>query len=119
MDNKVKDNNEILFEKVFDAGANTIWSEMRKLRGQPPEQKDNMRRRWVWELVQNASDCVERGKEINIEISIESNKLKFKHDGVPFTYENLVDLVTQISSKQSSDEEKTGKFGTGFISTHL
>lgn len=109
---------EILLEKVFDAGANTIWSEMKKLRGQAPEQKEIMRRRWVWELIQNASDCTPKGGEININISVD-NGLEFSHDGVPFTYENLVDLITQISSKENDSEEKTGKFGTGFISTHL
>lgn len=38
---------------------------------------------------------------------------------MPFSFENLLDLITQISSKQSSEEKKTGKFGTGFMSTHL
>lgn len=113
-------NNTILLEKVFDAGANTIWSEMKKLRGQAPEQKENTRRRWVWELIQNASDCIPKDGAININISVHDEKvLEFTHDGVPFNYENLVDLITQISSKQSDTEEKTGKFGTGFISTHL
>ncbi len=114
------DNDTILLEKVFDAGANTIWSEMKKLRGQAPEQKENTRRRWVWELIQNASDCIPKDERININISVKDEKtLEFTHDGVPFNYENLIDLITQISSKQSDIEEKTGKFGTGFISTHL
>ncbi|MCS6130769.1 hypothetical protein DWV13_03715 [Clostridium botulinum] len=120
MEKKGNTNDEILLEKVFDAGANTIWSEMQKLRGQAPEQKENMRRRWIWELIQNASDCIPKGGKININISVKDEKiLEFTHDGVPFTYENLIDLITQISSKQSDSEEKTGKFGTGFISTHL
>lgn len=111
---------ETLLKKVFDAGANTIWSEMKKLRGQASEQKDAMRKRWVWELIQNASDCIPKGGKININILIKGEKImEFTHDGVPFTYENLVDLITQISSKEGDSEEKTGKFGTGFISTHL
>ncbi len=113
-------NNHILLEKVFDAGANTIWAEMKKLRGKPPEQKDCMRKRWVWELIQNAVDCTPTGGKVNINISIDTdNHLKFSHDGLPFTYENIIDLITQISSKQSEEDVKTGKFGTGFISTHL
>lgn len=112
--------NAFLLEKVFDAGANTIWREMDNLRKAAPEKKENMRRRWVWELVQNASDCTPKGSKINIEIKfVDKESLEFSHDGLPFTYENLVDLITQISSKQSDEEEKTGKFGTGFISTHL
>lgn len=111
----------VLLEKVFDAGANTIWAEMKKLRGQAPEQKDNMRRRWIWELIQNASDCAFPDKGVNISINYDriNRHLQFTHDGKPFTYENLIDLITQISSKQSDTEKKTGKFGTGFISTHL
>lgn len=120
MENQSNTNDSILLEKVFDAGANTIWSEMKKLRGQAPEQKDNMRKRWVWELIQNASDCIPKGGQVNINICLRDDRiLEFTHDGVPFTYENLIDLITQISSKQSDTEEKTGKFGTGFISTHL
>ena len=120
MENQNNTNDSILLEKVFDAGANTIWSEMKKLRGQAPEQKDNMRKRWVWELIQNASDCIPKGGQVNINICLKDDRiLEFTHDGVPFTYENLIDLITQISSKQSDIEEKTGKFGTGFISTHL
>lgn len=93
---------------------------MKKLRNQAVEKKDIMRRRWIWELIQNASDCVYNGKKININVSVKENKtLEFTHDGCPFTYENLIDLVTQISSKQSAEEDKMGKFGTGFISTHL
>ncbi|MFD2115793.1 sacsin N-terminal ATP-binding-like domain-containing protein [Paenibacillus yanchengensis] len=111
---------ENLLEKVYDAGANTIWAEMKKLRGQASEQKEIMRRRWVWELIQNASDCTPNDKKININISNTNERyLEFSHNGVPFTYENLVDLITQISSKEGDVEEKTGKFGTGFISTHL
>jgi hypothetical protein len=88
-------NDEILLEKVFDAGANIIWPEMKKLRGQAPEQKENTRRRWVWELIQNASDCIPKDGKININISVKDEKiLEFTHNGVPFSYENLIDLIT-------------------------
>lgn len=120
MDINGKINDAILMEKVFDAGANIIWPEMKKLRGLAPEQKENTRRRWIWELIQNASDCIPKDGKININISVKDEKvLEFTHNGVPFSYENLIDLITQISSKESDTEEKTGKFGTGFISTHL
>lgn len=114
-------NEQVLLDKVFDAGANTIWSEMKKLRGHAPEYKNDIRRRWIWELVQNASDCAFPNRGINIIVNYEKHKgeLKFTHDGKPFKYANLIDLITQISSKQSDEDKKTGKFGTGFISTHL
>lgn len=118
-------NEKVLLDKVFDAGANTIWSEMKKLRGHAPEYKIDIRRRWIWELVQNASDCAfhnsDSGSGINIIVNYAEHKgeLTFTHDGKPFKYSNLIDLITQISSKQSDEDKKTGKFGTGFISTHL
>ncbi len=114
-------NEQVLLDKVFDAGANTIWSEMKKLRGQAPENKNSMRRRWIWELIQNASDCAFQSKGVNINVTHDAanRQLHFIHDGKPFKYGNLIDLITQISSKQSDTEEKTGKFGTGFIATHL
>lgn len=43
------------------------------------------------------------------------NQLIFSHNGEVFTYDNLIDLITQISSKRTNSEDKTGKFVTGFI----
>lgn len=77
-----------------------------------------MSRRWIWELIQNASDCASK-EDLSISIDTDATSMRFSHDGKPFDYKSLLNLITQISSKQNSDDEKTGKFGTGFISTHL
>ncbi|MEW4025037.1 ATP-binding protein [Bacillus sp. YAF8] len=112
-------NEEVLLNKVLDASSNTIWDELKKIRESSEIEKKTIRRRWIWELIQNASDCTPKGKKIDIKIDYSNNQIIFSHNGLPFSYENLLDLITQISSKQSSDEKKTGKFGTGFMSTHL
>lgn len=112
-------NEEVLLNKVLDASSNTIWDELKKIRESSEIEKKTIRRRWVWELIQNASDCTPKDEKIDINIEYINNKITFSHNGLPFSYENLLDLVTQISSKQSSEERKTGKFGTGFMSTHL
>ncbi|MBG9907376.1 MULTISPECIES: ATP-binding protein [Bacillus cereus group] len=112
-------NENILLNKVLDASSNTIWDELKKIRESSETEKKYIRRRWIWELIQNASDCTPKGKKIDIKINYSNNKIIFSHNGLPFSYENLLDLITQISSKQSSEEKKTGKFGTGFMSTHL
>lgn len=112
-------NEEVLLNKVLDASSNTIWDELKKIRESSEIEKKTIRRRWVWELIQNASDCTPEGKKIDINIEYLENTITFSHNGLPFSYENLLDLITQISSKQSSKEKKTGKFGTGFMSTHL
>ena len=78
-------------------------------------------KRWVWELMQNAKDIPNRFGEVSIKIELTENSLKFLHNGNPFTLKNIMGLIQQVSSKDStnSNEEVTGKFGTGFISTHL
>lgn len=104
-------------EKTIESAINTIITKMQDIYGLPEEDREQSRRRWIWELIQNASDCAKEGK-VSIKIEVTKNRLKFSHNGSIFTYKNLVDLITQISSKRTQ-EEQTGKFGTGFISTHL
>lgn len=85
---------------------------------------ENTSRRWIWELIQNAKDVSGSNEMVNIEIDFSEDKryLSFKHDGKCFTTENIVYLISQVSSKernQSPDNGVTGKFGTGFLTTHL
>lgn len=85
---------------------------------------ENTARRWIWELIQNAKDVSSNNEMVNIEIDFNENEryLSFKHDGRCFTTENIVSLISQVSSKernQSPDNGVTGKFGTGFLTTHL
>lgn len=83
-------------------------------------------RRWVWELLQNAMDTTNSERLTNVQISINeiSLDLHFKHNGNPFKVDNITYLVNQQSSKPRliniNDKKRTiGKFGTGFITTHL
>jgi hypothetical protein len=84
-------------------------------------------RRWIWELIQNAKD-VHTGNGVDIRVTLESKatgtKVKFLHNGKPFTADNIRFLIEQISTKDRSKDESgkrknTGKFGTGFLTTHL
>lgn len=82
-------------------------------------------RRWVWELVQNAKDVHPKGGvKIHIEFGPEKSLVVFKHNGKPFSAEDIRFLIEQVSTKSGSKDEKgksktTGKFGTGFLTTHL
>lgn len=78
-------------------------------------------KRWVWELMQNAKDIPNIFGEVSIKIELTNNSLKFLHNGNPFSLKNIMGLIQQVSSKDSKNinEEVTGKFGTGFISTHI
>ena len=77
-------------------------------------------KRWIWELMQNATDVRYINEKISIQIIREKDKLMFMHNGKYFTIKNIFGLLQQVSSKNSLNlEGQTGKFGTGFIGTHL
>lgn len=118
--NEPENRNEIFRKKTLDASTNTIMKRLEALRGASNEDKAKMRRRWIWELIQNAVDSSrESGVNIWIEYDKDRGFLEFSHDGKYFTYENIIDLITQISSKSDNEQNNIGRFGTGFISTHL
>lgn len=80
--------------------------------------------RWIWELIQNAKDVVNNTGTVDIKINLDKQKkyLIFQHNGKCFTTKNIVYLISQVSSKERSNSEEnktTGKFGTGFLTTHL
>lgn len=85
-------------------------------------------RRWLWELIQNAKDVSYDDRKVNIEINLNEASaqpyITFSHNGKPFTTDNITFLIEQVSTKdrqaqQSGRRKVTGKFGTGFLSTHL
>lgn len=82
--------------------------------------------RWIWELIQNAKDVVNSSGMVDIIINFNEGKgtIEFKHNGKLFTTENIVFLIEQVSTKDrtiidSKSKRTTGKFGTGFLTTHL
>ena len=84
---------------------------------------DDSVKRWIWELCQNAKDvCNDSGKvKIRIDLDESNKRVIFKHNGRAFSLANVMSLINQSSSKDRDDEtERTsGKFGTGFLTTHL
>ena len=85
-------------------------------------ERTKSRRRWIWELMQNAKDVANIFGRVTIEIILRENEFVFSHNGNPFSVENITGLIQQVSSGKPSDSTNkriTGKFGTGFISTHL
>ncbi|WP_252254344.1 ATP-binding protein [Clostridium sp. ZBS12] len=100
--------------------ANRVVQLLQKLRF---SNNENSAKRWIWELCQNAKDaCNNTGKvKICIDFDKENKVVIFKHNGKAFTMDNVMSLINQSSSKDRNDEEerKSGKFGTGFLTTHL
>ena len=77
-------------------------------------------KRWIWELIQNAKDVPNDFNRVEIKIGLSKNSLIFSHNGSYFTIDNILGILQQISSKDSKNsDDQTGKFGTGFIGTHL
>ena len=77
-------------------------------------------KRWIWELIQNAKDVPNNFGRVEIKIELTKESLKFMHNGQYFSVENVLGILQQVSSKDSNNkDEQTGKFGTGFIGTHL
>lgn len=79
--------------------------------------------RWAWELLQNAKDSVANtDRKVSVQITFDNTKIEFRHNGNHFTEKDIRGLINQISSKEVEEGEvstRTGKFGTGFLTTHL
>src|SRR5690349_16387369 len=103
--------------------ATKILRDMSDLRGRAEESK-TAPRRWIWELIQNAKDVHHPGGVDILVQLVKDLKVVFKHNGKPFSADNIRFLIEQISTKDRNKDEDgnrktTGKFGTGFLTTHL
>jgi hypothetical protein len=78
----------------------------------------NDKKRWPYELLQNAKDSVaSTGQDINIVIRATDKEVIFEHDGEPFTVDSRFALLYKYSDGKENSES-VGRFGTGFLTTH-
>lgn len=77
--------------------------------------------RWPFELLQNALDAGPRSGKSTVKVGLrdDGTTMVFEHDGAPFAPNELAALVSGGSSKEYESEETTGRFGTGFLVTHV
>lgn len=84
---------------------------------------ENNHGRWAWELLQNAKDSVaDIDRKVCVEIELDDDRVVFRHNGAHFSEKDIRGLINQISSKEveeGQESKRTGKFGTGFLTTHL
>jgi hypothetical protein len=85
---------------------------------------ENNQGRWAWELLQNAKDSIaeEEDRTVSVQIELNQESVEFRHNGTHFTERDIRGLINQISSKEIEEGQhtkKTGRFGTGFLTTHL
>ena len=78
-------------------------------------------KRWIWELVQNAKDSISNQPErngVDIKVKVENDIYSFTHNGSPFTIKTLFALLYKYTEGKTNNGESTGRFGTGFLTTH-
>ena len=77
--------------------------------------------RWPFELLQNALDFGPRtgNSSVAIRMNCDQSIVSFEHDGVPFNSSDLAALLSGGSSKDFESQDTTGRFGTGFLVTHV
>ena len=77
--------------------------------------------RWPFELLQNALDAGPRPGRDHVEVRLRQigHEFIFEHDGAFFTMRELAALLSGGSSKEFESKETTGRFGTGFLMTHV
>jgi hypothetical protein len=107
-----------------EAGQRTRAARIRKRLHDLEKTVENNQGRWAWELLQNAKDSIAEDvdRTVSIQIELDSDSVTFRHNGSHFTSQDVIGLIDQISSKEveeGQETKKTGRFGTGFLTTHL
>ena len=99
-------------------------NEARRIRTRVNEARQNPHAagiRWPFELLQNALDAGPREGRSSVTVRVRraSSTVAFEHDGVPFDSQDLAALLSGGSSKEFESDVTTGRFGTGFLVTHV
>ena len=76
--------------------------------------------RWPWELMQNAKDSISGSNRDSVEVILEiaDDMVIYQHDGCPFNGKTYLALLYKYSEGKANNTESTGRFGTGFLTTH-
>ena len=107
---------DALEELVRKMYISNVSKRLREL-NQPSETD---KKRWVWELIQNAKDTIANDPTrhvINVWINVDKGMVTFIHDGNPFSLNARFGLLWKYSEAKEN-QESTGRFGTGFLTTH-
>ena len=121
MDNSLQFNSNLFDEERSKIFGKIYLANVRNRLRELENPNDVDCKRWIWELVQNAKDSISTQpdrKNVDIKIKVENNIYSFIHNGAPFTTETLFALLYKYSEGKTNKEESTGRFGTGFLTTH-
>lgn len=119
--NLLQEVSDIIEQGAYNIPAKDIFNRLNELKNQ----NEIAKKRWFWELLQNAKDSVadKAKKTVDVELNLQNNHLSFSHNGNAFSLNDAINLIRPDSTK-SEDNEKlegnlTGRFGTGFLATHI
>ena len=116
MTNKYEELGQAFHRTDAENAAHYVYHEIQKLK----DDRDNVQMRWVWELLQNSYDAREpNGNPLIVAIEYCSDKLVFLHNGRGFKADEIAHLIKSGTTKDEADKETHGKFGRGFLTTHL
>jgi len=110
---------EVAIEHVKQKAARDILNAIKEWRG---NRVSTAKRRWLFELIQNAIDTAKarQNNTLQIEIEEKENSIIFKHNGGHFTLDEISAVIYGGSTKPYAPEsEYIGRFGTGFLVTHI
>ena len=110
---------ELYMDNSIDNTAGKIREKLNTVRNK----RKASAKRCIWEMMQNAKDVYNPkygGVSIEFEV-VDKHTFIFRHNGLHFRLKDVTCLIQQVSSKSSTNENEnvTGMFGTGFITTHL
>ena len=74
--------------------------------------------RWIWELLQNARDVSAGNATLEALVEVRDDELTFRHNGRGFEPDEITRLIYSGSTKLE-DPDALGRFGSGFLTTHL
>lgn len=107
---------------AFDELLNKMYiSNVQNRLRQLNEPTENDCKRWIWELIQNAKDSISQNNSrtfVDVKIIVKNSEVKFSHNGSPFTAKAQLGLLYKYSEGKVNNSESTGRFGTGFLTTH-
>lgn len=104
---------EVFDNVVYENNAQEVFKKLTDL----DNKRDILVSRWVWELIQNARGTAGSQHTLQIEVVLNQSHLLFRHNGAHFRDREIAHLIYHGSSKH--DPKDIGKFGSGFITTHL
>lgn len=122
MDNKTLIQAPESVNEAFNELLNKMYiSNVRNRLRQLNEPTENDCKRWIWELIQNAKDSISQNfdkQNVDVKVIVKENEVIFKHNGSPFTAKAQLGLLYKYSEGKVNNSESTGRFGTGFLTTH-